>query len=149
MYAYRDDERDPREMRANAFAIHLLLPEKLLLESWGDGRDVRRIMTTFGVNYEAVRHHLDNYSLVPLYEKTPRVATTATDDWKNAESGELWYPAFDVIPIERRHTLASLAFGLWRERKITTSRLREVLGARLTDSEARELAELYEEPAAA
>lgn len=148
-YSYRDDDRDPREVRANAFAIHLLLPESELVQAWRETRDVREIMTTFGVNYEATRYHLDNYGLLPVAEKLTGVPTTASDEWKSAESGELWYPAFDVIPIERRHTLASLAFRLWGEKRITASRLREVLGAALSDRDARDLAELYEEPAAA
>lgn len=150
LYSYADGQWDPREVRANAFAIHLLLPELALRESWGELRgDVRKLMTKFGVNYEAVRCHLDNYRLLHLSERISRIPTTASDEWKIAESGELWYPAFDVIPIERRHALACLAFRLWRERRITTSRLREVLAVRLSDVELRDLAELYEEPAAA
>ncbi len=99
--------------------------------------------------FEATRYHLDNYKLLPKAEKTSWISTTAPDAWKSAESGELWYPAFDVIPIERRHTLARLAFHLWKGRRITTSRLREILGVSLSDQEFRDLAELYEEPAAA
>lgn len=100
-------------------------------------------MTRFGISFEAVRHHLDNYRLLPLDDRVSGVTTTATDEWKNAESSELWYPAFDEIPIERRHAVARLAFELWASGRITTSRLRQVLRVGLPPEQLTELAPLY------
>lgn len=144
LYAYRDNTRDPHEVRANAFAIHLLAPERLFLDAWSVGRgDVRRLMTTLGISFEAARYHLDNYGLLPLTEEVTGVPTSASDEWKTAESSELWYPAFDDIPIERRHAVARLAFELWVTGKITTSRLRHALRVSLSHEHLRELASLY------
>ena len=143
-YGYRDDRQDPHEIRANAFAIHLLAPERLFTEAWSDAPgDVRGVMTTFGISFEAARHHLDNYRLLPLTDRLDRVPTSAPDQWKMAESSELWYPAFDDIPIERRHAVARLAFELWTTGKLTTSRLREVLRVSLAHQQLTELAALY------
>jgi Zn-dependent peptidase ImmA (M78 family) len=144
-YGYHDDDgKDPHEIRANAFAIHLLAPELLLKEAWAAaGTDVRSVMTEFGISFEAARHHLDNYRLFPLTERLDRVPTSATDEWKMAESSELWYPAFDDIPIERRHAVARLAFELWTTGKLTTGRLREVLRVNLAHQQLVELATLY------
>lgn len=143
-YAYTDDRKDPHEIRANAFAIHLLAPERLLIEGWSGARgDVRSVMTRFGISFEAARHHLDNYRLLALTERIDRVSTSAPDEWKMAESSELWYPAFDDIPIERRHAVARLAFDLWTNGRLTTSRLREALRVCLAHQQLSELAALY------
>jgi len=141
LFAYADNARDPAEICANAFAIHLLAPEGLFTRAWRG--DVRALMTEFGVSFEAARHHLANYGLLPFTEPVSGVQTTATDAWKAAESSELWYPAFDEIPIERRHTLAKLAFELWTTNRITASRLREVLRVSLLHHQLMELAALY------
>jgi Zn-dependent peptidase ImmA (M78 family)/transcriptional regulator with XRE-family HTH domain len=148
-YTYTDDIKDPRESRANAFAIHLLAPEQEFISAWRERSDIRHLMTTFGASFEAIRHHLDNYELFPLTERVSRVATTAPDEWKNAESMELWYPGFDDIPIERRHSIAKLAFRLWKEERITTRRLREELGVTFNDERLRELLALYDASVAA
>jgi Zn-dependent peptidase ImmA (M78 family) len=141
LFAYADNARDPAEICANAFAIHLLAPEVLFTRAWRG--DVRALTTEFGVSFEAARHHLANYGLLPFMEPVTGVQTTATDAWKAAESSELWYPAFDEIPIERRHTLAKLAFELWTTNRITASRLREVLRVSLLHHQLMELAALY------
>lgn len=144
LYAYRDGSKDVTEIRANAFAIHLLAPERLFVEAWAARRgDIRSIMSRFGISFEAARHHLDNYGLLSLDERVSGVATSAGDEWKNAERSELWYPAFDDIPIERRHSVAKLAFELWTKGLITTSRLREVLRVGLPHQQLVELAPLY------
>lgn len=149
LYLYDDAGRDPRETRANAFAIHLLAPEREFLAAWGERKEVRQLMTTWGISFEAVRHHLHNYGLLPLTEKVSGVATTASDEWKNAESQELWYPGFDEIRIERRHAIARLAFRLWKDGRITASRLRESLRSSLSHERLRELLALYDESVAA
>jgi Zn-dependent peptidase ImmA (M78 family) len=141
LFAYADDTRDPVEVRANAFAIHLLAPQALFERAWRG--DVRAVMTEFGISFEAARHHLANYGLLPLAEQVTGVTTTASDVWKAAESSELWYPAFDEIPIERRHTVAKLAFELWTAGHITTSRIREALRVALPHHQLMELAALY------
>lgn len=144
LYAYSDDTRDPHEIRANAFAIHLLAPERLFHEAWNrEHGDVRRVMLAFGISYEAARAHLGNYGLLPFAERVTPVPTSPSDEWKAAERSELWYPAFDDVPIERRHAIARLAFDLWVKSKITTSRLREALRAYLSHDQLSELAELY------
>jgi Zn-dependent peptidase ImmA (M78 family) len=143
-YDYRDGARDVAEVRANAFAIHLLAPESLLARTWAAAPgDIRNVMTHFGISFEAARHHLHNHRLFPLEERVTGVVTTSPDQWKNAERSELWYPAFDDIPIERRHSVAKLAFELWAKGAITTSRLREVLRAGLPHDQLTELAPLY------
>lgn len=148
-YGYSDDHLDAHEIRANAFAIHLLAPERLFIEAWAGARaNIRSMMTQFGVSFEAVRHHLDNYRLLRLVERVEHVPTSAPDQWKIAESSELWYPAFDDIPIERRHAVARLAFELWTSNKLTTSRLREVLRVSLAHQQLMELAALYLDPIA-
>ncbi len=149
LYAYDDAVRDPRERRANAFAIHLLAPENDFMTDWSERCDIRHLMTKFGVSFEAVRYHLHNYRALPLTEEVSGIATTATDEWKNAESQELWYPGFDDIPIERRHALAKLAFRLWKDGHITSSRLRELLRSSLSRDRLRELLALYDESVAA
>lgn len=141
LFAYADGTGDPVEICANAFAIHLLAPEALFVQAWRG--DARALMTEIGVSFEAVRHHLANYGLLPFAEQVTGVTTTASDAWKAAESSELWYPAFDEIPIERRHTVAKLAFELWTTNRITTSRLREVLRVALPHHQLMELAALY------
>ena len=141
LFAYADGTRDPVEICANAFAIHLLAPEALFVRVWRG--DVRTLMTELGISFEAARHHLANYGLLPFAEQVTGVTTTASDAWKAAESCELWYPAFDEIPIERRHTVAKLAFELWTTNRITTSRLREVLRVALPHHQLMELAALY------
>jgi Zn-dependent peptidase ImmA (M78 family)/transcriptional regulator with XRE-family HTH domain len=144
LYDYSDDTRDPQEVRANAFAIHLLAPEHLSEEVWTRVRgDVRGVMLAFGISFEAARVHLANYSLRPFGERITGVPTSPGDEWKAAESSELWYPAFDDIPIERRHAVAKLAFELWVAGEITTSRLREALKVYVPHDQLRELAELY------
>lgn len=147
LFGYADDSKDPREVRANAFAIHLLSPEFALNNAWNPNEEprkaVRSFMTSFGISYEAARHHLANYGLLPIQEKLSAVATSAPDPMKVAESPELWYPIFDKIPIERRHAVAPLAFELWTDHRITTSRLREVLGVELSFEELSELAGYY------
>jgi Zn-dependent peptidase ImmA (M78 family) len=144
LYVYRDDARDPHEIRANAFAIHLLAPERLVHDSWTTTRgDVAQMMRVLGVNFEAARAHLDNYGLLRLGERVTGVPTAASDEWKVAESSELWYPAFDEIPIERRHAVARLAFELWIREEITTSRLREAVRVSVPHEQLRELAALY------
>lgn len=143
-FAYGEDSRDPCEIRANAFAIHLLAPERLFEQAWAAGRgDVRAIMTRFGLSFEAARHHLHNYGLLPITERIDGVATTPDDRWKTAEGSELTYPAFDVIPVERRHAIAALAFELWINEQITTSRLRHALRVSLFHDKLLELARLY------
>lgn len=142
-HVFGDDARDPHEVRANAFAIHLLAPERPFHDVWTRERDVRRTMLAFGTSFEATRAHLGNYGLLPFGERVTGVATSPSDEWKAAESSELWYPAFDDIPIERRHAVARLAFELWVKEAITTGRLREALRAHLTHDQLRELAELY------
>jgi Zn-dependent peptidase ImmA (M78 family)/transcriptional regulator with XRE-family HTH domain len=141
LFAYADNAGDPAEICANAFAIHLLAPEALCTRAWRG--DIRGLMTEFGISFEAARHHLANYGLLPFTERVSGVPTTASDAWKAAESSELWYPAFDEIPIERRHTVAKLAFELWTTNQITTSRLREVLRVALPHHQLTELAALY------
>jgi Zn-dependent peptidase ImmA (M78 family)/transcriptional regulator with XRE-family HTH domain len=144
LYAYGDNVRDPHEVRANAFAIHLLAPEHLLREAWARERgDVRRVMLGFGLSFEATRAHLANYGMRPFAERVTGVPTSPSDEWKAAESSELWYPAFDDIPIERRHAVAKLAFELWVKEEITTSRLRHALRVHLSHDQLSELAELY------
>lgn len=99
LYACTDEPRDPHEVRANALAIHLLAPERLLFDSWSVARrDIRRLMTALGISFEAARYHLDNYRLLPLTEQVTGAPTSTGDEWKAAESSELWYPAFDDIP---------------------------------------------------
>lgn len=145
LYSYADSSRDPRESRSNGFAIHLLAPPEETERFWrtsGRGRDV---MIHFGISLQAAKHHLDNYALFRLSEWPSEVNTSATDEWKTSESHELWYPAFDVIPIERRHALAQLAFRLWREGTITESRLREVLRLPFDHNKILELSELYDD----
>ena len=100
-------------------------------------------MTRFGISFEAARHHLNNYGLLPTTERIDGVATTPDDRWKAAEGSELWYPAFDVIPLERRHAIAALALELWINEEITTSRLRHALRVSLSHEELLELARLY------
>jgi len=144
LYTYSDDTRDPHEIRANAFAIHLLAPEPRLRESWTRERgDIRRVMLAFGISFEATRAHLGNYGLLPFAERVVRVTTSPSDEWRAAESSELWYPAFDDVPIERRHAIAKLAFELWVNGRITTSRLRNALRAYLPHDQLSELAQLY------
>jgi hypothetical protein len=138
---HADGVRDPVEVAANAFAIHLLAPEALFAGAWRG--DVRALMMEFGISFEAARHHLANYDLLPFAEPITGVPTTASDAWKAAESSELWYLAFDEIPIERRHTVAKLAFELWTTNRITTSRLREALRVALPHHHLIELAALY------
>jgi Zn-dependent peptidase ImmA (M78 family)/transcriptional regulator with XRE-family HTH domain len=138
-----DDAKDPHEIRANAFAIHFLAPQAEFENEWRATHDVRRLMVRFGISYEVTRIHLNNLGLFPLAQKMDRVATTAPDELKTAESAELWYPAFDVIPIERRHSVAPLAFTLWHKGVISISRLREVLDVRVPYEELRQLSELY------
>jgi Zn-dependent peptidase ImmA (M78 family)/transcriptional regulator with XRE-family HTH domain len=147
-YAYAD-EKHPSESRANAFAIHLLAPPQDVIDRWQPDRDVRRLMMAFGVSFQAIRHHLDNYRLLPMNERPDVTDTSPTDEWRNAEAAELWYPAFDDIPLERRHTIARLAFRLWRSGRITTSKLREALNAGIDHQRLKELAELYGESLAA
>jgi Zn-dependent peptidase ImmA (M78 family)/transcriptional regulator with XRE-family HTH domain len=143
-YEYGDDARDPHEVRSNAFAIHLLAPDLLLRRTWtAHPGNIREVMLSFGISFEATRAHLANYGLLPLTERVTGVSTAPSDEWRAAESSELWYPAFDDIPIERRHAVAKLAFELWVTEKITTSRLREVLRAYLSHDQLTELAELY------
>jgi Zn-dependent peptidase ImmA (M78 family) len=146
-FDYLNESRDPRETRANAFAIQLLAPEPQVRDAWrpelGVAKAVRKFMTEFGLSFEAARCHLANYGLLDLTEKVTGVVTTAPDDLKVLESPELWYPAFDSVPIERRHSVAPLGFKLWREGVITIGRLREVLGCSLGYEEIRDLAELY------
>lgn len=143
-FAYDGDGQDPHEIRANAFAIHLLAPERLFESVWAaSGGDVRGMMTRFGLSFEAVRQHLHNYGLLPITERIDGVATTPDDRWKTAEGSELWYPAFDIIPVERRHAIAALAFELWVNEQITTSRLRHALRVSLPHRGLLELARLY------
>jgi Zn-dependent peptidase ImmA (M78 family) len=143
-FEYADEQREPRESRANAFAIHLLAPEHLFTREWdGNRRNIRELMTRFGISFEAVQHHLANYRLHALEGRISGVDTSPTDKWRMAESPELWYPAFDEIPIERRHALAKLAFELWINHEITTSRLCEVLRVGLPHEQLMELARLY------
>lgn len=143
-FAAATEGRDPHEVRANAFAIHLLAPERLFEGAWAaSAGSVRAVMMRFGINFEAARQHLHNYGLLPVTEPVEGVATTPDDRWRAAEGAELWYPAFDVLPIERRHTIAALALELWVNEEITTSRLREALGADLSHDKLRELAGLY------
>lgn len=146
-FVYWDGSRDPREIRANAFAIHVLAPEDLLRSQWHPQRDlveaIRSLMEALGIGYEAARNHLANYDLLSPAVEVRRVPTDAPDEFKLAESSELWYPAFDTIPIERRHAVASLAFRLWKQQQITTSRLRDALEAPLSHEDLVGLADLY------
>lgn len=74
--------------------------------------------------------------LLRFDERVTGVPAATSDEWKAAESSELWYPAFDDVPIERRHAIARLAFELWVDEKITTANdLLELTGDAL---EARE-----------
>lgn len=86
LFGYADDSKDPREVRANAFAIHLLSPEFALNNAWNPNEEprkaVRSFMTSFGISYEAARHHLANYELLPIQEKLSAVATSAPDPMK-------------------------------------------------------------------
>lgn len=127
-FVYGEDSGDPYEIRANAFAIHLLAPERSFEHAWATAPgDVCAMMTRFGVSFEAARHHLHNHGLLPITARIDGVATTPDDRWKTAEGSELCSPAFDVVPVERRHAIAALAFELWINEQITTSRLRHAL----------------------
>ena len=97
LYAYADGTREPHEIRANAFAIHLLAPERLLFATWATAPgDIRRLMTTLGISFEAARYHLDHYHLLPLTQPVSGVPVSPDDEWKArfAADPDLHWKAF-------------------------------------------------------
>lgn len=120
------------ETRANAFAIHLLLPEKDL-KAEGDKvfepPGFRRVMAKWGVHLTALRlyvsklHRLSTVEIakLPLVDPTPPLWVREAEELP-AERG----PAFGV-PSERRGELVLLAARAFAAGKLTRAGLREVL----------------------
>ena len=123
------------EIRANAFAIRLLLPERIVRRA-GKGvlnaMEFRRLMETYGVHYSALELYVKNLLQLgdeQARESIPRVDTTAPLFMRNAEelAAEREGEALPAIPLSRRGELTSLAARALVEERISRSRFRELL----------------------
>jgi Zn-dependent peptidase ImmA (M78 family) len=129
---------DPREVRANAFAVHFLMPyaalsKALLAEGAGDRPEatIRGLMERFGLHFKAMRLHLKNFGWLDAeaVRQLRGVSTEPTEAWFNDIPPDKDFFPVSSIPIERRGILAREVVRAWCEGSIDLGFLREILRA--------------------
>lgn len=137
---FEEQNKPPREQRADAFAIHLLCPETPFKQAWeksqdmegGDTWRVRDLMEHFGTSFTATKSHLANLDIIdkdrmrritPSDTETPRRFRKAERKQATAR-GE----AFKHLDPERQGRLAEQAILAYDEGVIGRSKALEVLG---------------------
>lgn len=126
---YFDEHRLAQEQRANAFAVRLLCPprivQKLDLE---DEKASRRVIEDYGIPYAAWRLYVRNERKHDLPEHPPWLQLEHAE-WDRAEKppGIDGFP-LDEVPTERRTLIAELAARLYSKGKLSRDAFAEILG---------------------
>lgn len=127
-----------RERRANAFAVRLLCPEKVIKEigAHEDPSEVARsLMRRFGLPYAAVRLYLKNESRLAELPPAPLPKLLPIDPtWESAEEpgGIKDFPLAGA-PAERRTRIAERASTLYARGEIQRDELARLLGVTPTE----------------
>jgi Zn-dependent peptidase ImmA (M78 family)/DNA-binding XRE family transcriptional regulator len=120
------------ETRANAFAIHLMLPADVekrkseLLEPI----EFRRAMEQWGIHYSALRLYLKNllgFSEERMVRECPRVDTNAPLHIRDAEELEAERSPLKTVPLPRRGELSRLVLQEHAAGRMSKGRTRELL----------------------
>lgn len=129
---------DPREVRANAFAIHFLMPSAALTRTLQNPRTgdrpeqtIRELMEQFGLNFKAMRLQLKNFDWLESadYRELPRIAPEPNEEWYTEMPPDKDYFPVPSIPIERRGLFAREIVRAWCDGRIDRGFLREILRA--------------------
>lgn len=124
------------EMRANAFAMRLLLPErelKKLGNSIFEPVVFRRVMAEWGVHFAALRLYtqkLHDLSADEAKRRVPVVDASSPLRWREAETlpCEQTPELTSEVPLHRREPLMALAFDAYENAAIGAGELRSLLG---------------------
>jgi Zn-dependent peptidase ImmA (M78 family) len=120
-----------RERRANAFAIRLLCPEKVMdsVRTMGP-REAAEALVAYGLPYAATRLYLRNEAMIELPRAAAALGLSGTNaHWIEAErpDGLDSFP-LEAVPLERRTAVAEVAAHAYSLNKITRDAFAEALG---------------------
>jgi Zn-dependent peptidase ImmA (M78 family) len=120
-----------RERRANAFAVRLLCPERVLDSVRDKGpREAAETLVAYGLPYAAIRLYLRNEAMIELPVAADALGLTGTSaHWTEAErpDGLDGFP-LEKVPLERRTAVAEAAATAYSMGKITRDAFAEALG---------------------
>lgn len=119
------------ERRANAFAVRLLCPERVLSAVRDKGpREAAETLVSYGLPYAAIRLYLRNEAMIELPRAADALGLTGTSaHWTEAErpDGLDGFPLGNV-PFERRTAVAEAAATAYSLGKISRDAFAEALG---------------------
>ena len=120
-----DQQADPVEARANAFAVAFLAPPLGVIQAaeacGGDpSATVSQVMNTYGISAAAAKHHVYNVAGIKTAHLPSARLPTPTDEWVAAEDMSIAFFPIPATPITRRGKFAwfvakSYASGLITE----------------------------------
>ncbi|MCA9557471.1 MAG: ImmA/IrrE family metallo-endopeptidase [Myxococcales bacterium] len=135
--AVYDREKPDVEVRADAFAVHLLAPEAAVAHLWRElegrgtpvGTRLRAMVERFGISISAARSHALNLGLLDRTQwgRVGSVDAATPAAFEHAEEVRTSAPAFESVPVHRRGKLLELALAAHDRGLIGTSRVLELL----------------------
>lgn len=115
--------RDPVEIRANAFAIAFLAPPRAVREIVNQNQEpediLNQLMLTYGISATAAKWHATNVSGADFTHIPTHSLSKPTDDWLGRENLTIdFHPIIDV-PISRRGMFSYLVCRAFKEKLIS------------------------------